>query len=184
MSRGGLLSKAPGWCCQGPGDCLPPDAKVFVEDEPNPICAQDVVAGMRVLCLDNASQRPKYVEVASTEFLRDNAAWVTVALSDGTELTLTSNHPVLASRKDERKGTDVFHTHVPATELQCGVHHLSVLQIVDLPVASVTPSCNAVSSTRVALSFQQPERHEVFVVPSSAETWQSVAVGSANAGTQ
>ena len=69
-----------------------------------------------------------------------------MALLDGTVLTLTSNHPVLASGQAEHKGTDVFSMHMPAAELQRGVHHLSVLKIVDLPVGSVTPPCNAGAS--------------------------------------
>mmetsp|Transcript_27026 Transcript_27026/g.62436 ORF Transcript_27026/g.62436 Transcript_27026/m.62436 type:complete len:777 (-) Transcript_27026:191-2521(-) len=166
------------------GECLPPDAVVWVEGQamPRPTCT--VCAGDRVLCYDSLSLVPKFVEVLACDTIVGEAAWVVVKLADGTSVTLTADHPTQPQRPLEDLPLS---NHVPAVDLRAGSDRLMVLKIQPVAVKSVLPvqhhTDGASVHRRVALTLQQPERHEVFVAPCGGVPGQdmaTIAVGSAD----
>jgi len=166
------------------GECLPPDAVVWVEGQamPRPTCT--VRAGDKVLCYDSLSLAPKFVEVLACDTIVGEAAWVAVKLADGTSVTLTADHPTQPQRPLEDLPAS---NHVPAADLRAGSDKLMVLKMLPVPVKSVLPvqqqGDGASVHRRVALTLQQPERHEVFVAPCGGIPGQdmaTIAVGSAD----
>lgn len=165
---------------QGPGNCLRLDSLVFVEGSTLPVKVQEVKANQSVLCYDNLSKCMKYTEVANTQVLNGPAAWVCVALADGTSLEMTSDHPVQRSAVAGSRSGDT----VCAGDLKPGADAATVLRMVPVPVVSVTPCQEQVAPSednRVALTLRQPERHSVFVAGKGDTVSATMAVGSANA---
>merc|ERR1719373_417550 len=82
--------------CDGQdGDCLPPDAVVWIEGQAMPSKVGNVGSGQRVLCYDHLAGGLKYSEVVDVATHDASASeWVAVKLEDGTELKMTSDHPV------------------------------------------------------------------------------------------
>jgi len=152
----------------GRGDCLPLDCQVWVEGLPLPKKARNVKPGERVLCHDSVVGAPKYVDVLDARCLSGETDWVRIALADGTELTVTANHPV-----QPKSNTRTNQLPIRATDLEPGVDSLMVLKMVPLIVEEVG-ECPApgggktepgkATPTRVALRLQHPQRYEVFVV--------------------
>lgn len=170
-----------------PGDCLPPQAAVWVEGKTMPLAVAEVTPGERVLCFDSLGRGcPKFVEVSGVRILEDDAQWVAVTLEDGASLTMTANHPVQRHRVEDKVGHAVR-----AEDLQAGLDRLMVMRMVPVAVERVESSPapagpEGKGPCRVALSLAQPERHEVFVAPPSssggfAGAPTTMAVGSADA---
>jgi len=171
------------------GECLPPDAVVWVEGQAMPRKVSTVKQGDRVLCHDSLCLAPKYVQVLSSETLVGKAAWVEVKLEDDTCLTLTADHP---TQPRQSKSDLPASQHVPAAELRPGVDNLMVLKMQPVLVQSVEGKKADPDTygwpgpglgTRVSIMLQQPDRHEVFVAPSGTMPGQemsTVAVGSAD----
>mmetsp|Transcript_2973 Transcript_2973/g.6536 ORF Transcript_2973/g.6536 Transcript_2973/m.6536 type:complete len:775 (-) Transcript_2973:200-2524(-) len=165
------------------GECLPHDAVVWVEGHalPRPVCT--VKVGDRVLCHDNLSLVPKYVDVMASDMMFGEASWVQVKLADGTSLTLTSDHPTQPRRALQEVPQS---GHIAAGDLRPGSDSLMVLKMQPEKVRSVAPTREQ-SGGRVALSLQQPERHELFVAPPSCgkpgQEMATIAVGSADMAT-
>mmetsp|Transcript_64031 Transcript_64031/g.118965 ORF Transcript_64031/g.118965 Transcript_64031/m.118965 type:complete len:728 (+) Transcript_64031:144-2327(+) len=171
------------------GECLPPDAAVWVEGQPMPQKVSSVKRGDRVLCHDSLCLAPKYVEVLSSDTLVGKAAWVEVKLEDETCLTLTADHP---TQPRQLKSDLPASNHVPAAELKPGIDNLMVLKMQPVLVQSVERQKADPDTygwpgpglgTRVSIMLQHPDRHEVFVAPSGTMPGQgmsTVAVGSAD----
>jgi len=172
-------------CSGEDGDCLPPDAVVWIEGQSMPAKVGDVGSGQRVLCYDHLGGGLKYSEVVEIATHDASASeWVVVKLEDGTELKMTSDHPIYprtAGLVGECTGAAV-----KAGELQASVHSVEVLRLVPVLVqevqflsdadcggAPIEASHMFAPSERVSLSVHQAERHSVFVSsgPSGREAW-------------
>jgi len=178
--------------CDGKdGDCLPPDAVVWIEGQSVPAKVADVGSGSRVLCYDHLSGGLKYSEVVDVATHDASTSdWVVVKLEDGTELKMTADHPVYPQAPGlvgERSGIPV-----KAGDLQASAHSLEVLRLVAIPVREVQvisrtsggeegggAGGSLAPSERVSLSVRQPERHSVFV-SSGPSGKGSMAVASAS----
>eukprot|EP00443_Scrippsiella_acuminata_P006716 CAMPEP_0115268914 /NCGR_PEP_ID=MMETSP0270-20121206/52763_1 /TAXON_ID=71861 /ORGANISM="Scrippsiella trochoidea, Strain CCMP3099" /LENGTH=109 /DNA_ID=CAMNT_0002685125 /DNA_START=5 /DNA_END=331 /DNA_ORIENTATION=- len=82
--------------CDGP-DCLPENSLVQVEGSTEPRELGDLRVGERVLCEDSLEKTTCYVRVDNVEMTDqsgdDPAEWVRLALSDGSSITMTADHP-------------------------------------------------------------------------------------------
>mmetsp|Transcript_126083 Transcript_126083/g.315064 ORF Transcript_126083/g.315064 Transcript_126083/m.315064 type:complete len:836 (-) Transcript_126083:93-2600(-) len=181
-------------CAKSNGDCLPPDAVVWVEGQSMPSRVGEIGSGQRVLCYDHLTGGLKYSDVVDVQ-TRDASTteWVSVVLEDGTELQMTSDHPVYPQVAGAGPGSS---TPVRAAELQASAHSLEVLRLVPVPVRevrimpkagrSVEPASSppdAAPTERVSLSVRQPERHSIFVA-SGPSVNGGVAVASASVDVQ
>jgi len=164
------------------GDCLPPDALVWLEGEAIPRRLEDVTPGRRILCFDRLGGHLKHAAVIDARKESGKVVWAKVTLDDGTVLDVTADHPVQPVGtggvvKDSKPA-------VNAGDLQPGIDSLMVLKVVPVKVQRV----ETVSSERprIYMTVQQPERHAVFVATNrnagNNDIVQSVAVESANVG--
>lgn len=166
-------------------ECLAPDSLVWVEGSVLPTKVQEVQPDQRVLCYDNISGYLKYAQVSGVQTITGDAEWVSVALADGTALTMTADHPVqhhAAAGLNSRSYQGLKR----AGDLKPGQDAVTILRMVPMPVLRVSPflpPASGVSSqrSRVALSERQPDRHSVFVAASGDGMAGKMAVGSANA---
>lgn len=181
----------PGQCStRQAGDCLPPSAMVWVEGRAFPMEVQHVASGQQVLCYDNLGNCLRYAEVSGVHVLPGNVNWVSVALTDGTALTMTADHPI--QPQQVVRGSSMPQGRpsgcpVRAADLTPGSDCLMVLRMVPIPVASVTqcqaevPADAPADEHRVALTLRQPGRHSVFVAaPGSHKQAPTMAVASAD----
>mmetsp|Transcript_68470 Transcript_68470/g.164419 ORF Transcript_68470/g.164419 Transcript_68470/m.164419 type:complete len:758 (-) Transcript_68470:153-2426(-) len=163
------------------GECLPPDAVVWVEGQALPCPVSNISPGEKVLCYDSLSLVPKFVEVTDSNTILGNASWVSVTLDDDTTLTLTADHPTQPRRS---LGDLPLAGHVAAQDLKEGSDSLMVLKMLPVKVRSVVPTRDTVKE-RVALTLKNPDRHEVFVAGAGGgvpgQEMSTMAVGSANA---
>eukprot|EP00443_Scrippsiella_acuminata_P048913 CAMPEP_0115190312 /NCGR_PEP_ID=MMETSP0270-20121206/11961_1 /TAXON_ID=71861 /ORGANISM="Scrippsiella trochoidea, Strain CCMP3099" /LENGTH=823 /DNA_ID=CAMNT_0002603521 /DNA_START=87 /DNA_END=2558 /DNA_ORIENTATION=+ len=174
-------------CAEDSGDCLPPDAVLWLEDEPEPVKVGQVKIGQRVLCYDHVAHGLKYsevVDVAAHDASFSN--WVVVVLDDGTELQMTFDHPLYPEKAEAA---------IKAGELEPFTHSLAVLKVVSVPVREVRAAARAetlhqhsatagvLPMQRISLSVQQPERHSIFVA-SGPSTEGGIAVASASVNIQ
>jgi hypothetical protein len=185
-------------CAGEDGDCLPPDAVLWLEGQSRPVQVGQVKAGQRVLCYDHLARGLKYSEVVDVATHdATSSEWVVVVLEDGTELQTTADHPVYPRLAEAA---------VKAGDLEPSVHSLEVLKMVSVPVREVRRKSLAqeqqqqqqqqqhqqqqqqqqpamksdpAPAARVSLSVQQPERHSIFVASSGTGAEGSVAVASA-----
>jgi len=182
-------------CAEGDGDCLPPDAVVWVEGQSVPSKVGEVVSGQRILCYDHLTGGLKYSDTVAVESHdASTTEWVAVTLEDGTELKMTSDHPVyphVAAGAGSTSGAPV-----KAAELQAQVHRLEVLRLVAVPVREVrvmdnlgtrqgenAPGQREAPNERISLSVRQPERHSIFVASGPGGTG-GMAVASASVDVQ
>jgi len=178
--------------CDGEdGDCLPPDAVVWIEGQSIPAKVGEVGFGQRVLCYDHLAGGLKYAEVVDiAAHDASTAEWVVVKLEDGTELKMTSDHPIYP----QANGMVGKHSDsaVKAGDLNPSVHSMEVLRLVSMPVQEVrfigksgtdVVKHDLAPSERVSLSVRQPERHSVFV-SSGPGGKGSMAVASASIDAQ
>jgi len=178
--------------CDGPGDCLPSDAYVWIEQHAAPQRLDTVQSGQRVLCYDNLLRGFKYSDVlnASMSEAVDAAQdWVTVGLSDGTVLDMTMDHPVKCypiephSAKSSRCPLPCDEgVRMKAGDIQAGEYCIMVLKTTPVSVTSVKRgSASAIPKTWVNLRVQHPDRHTIFVAQNGSQSpHQSMAVGSAD----
>jgi len=160
------------------GNCLPPDAMVWLECKQQPTPAQDLAAGDRVLCFDRLGQSLKHASITKAQTIAGQAKWVTVTLQDNTKLAMTADHPMRPMRADTDGQMQNLEQNVCAQDLQPGHHHLLALKVVPVLVTDVQSS--GFCESRVSLSVQQPERHAIFVATADQATGslQSMAVES------
>jgi len=184
-----LPALAPPALCNGSGgDCLPAASAVRVEGRGAPLTADAVELGQRVLCYDHLSGGLKYVEVIDASIRHENTEpdIVEVTLEDGSQVQMTSDHPVFAQDATVaaiRGGLPKAERPVRAADLDPQKHRLVVLKVVPLAVQSVrrpSPPPEGLPKV-VSLSVRQPQRHSLLVAPSVGDMEkQSVAVASAS----
>jgi len=158
-------------CEAGSGDCLPPDAVVWVENKPMPTPLAEVQPGERVMCYDRLSICMKYATVTRKKVQDGEVEWVTVVLADGSSMLMTSDHPV---HRDTGKHA------IKAAKLKPGKDSIMLLKMVPVFVERVIPMAPKESftpHTRVTLSVHHEERHSIFVGAPGQNP--SIAVGSA-----
>jgi len=163
-------------CEASSGDCLPPDAVVWVEDKAMPMPLLAVQPGDKVMCYDRLSMCMKYAKVTSKKVQDSQVKWVTIALADGSSMLMTADHPV--HRESEKESRKTFA--IKAAKLRPGKDSIMVLKMVPVLVEKVTSMVSKDSSTplaRVALSVQHEDRHSIFVGAPGQNP--SIAVGSA-----
>lgn len=171
------------------GDCLRPDALVWLEGEalPKPLC--QVLQGERVLCYDSLGSTLKHVPVNAIKITADSPTWVLVKLMDGTVLHVTSDHqfyvqatPSLHSEEKAQEQHSVPHGVVRASDLVAGRDGITVLKAMPITVQSVEHCTDdSLPNTRVSLAVHQPERHSIFVGPPGSRSFNgTMAVCSAD----
>ncbi|CAK0794735.1 unnamed protein product, partial [Prorocentrum cordatum] len=156
-------------------DCLPLDARVWVEGCAGPRALRDIEPGQRVLCHDALGRSNRYARVLEKQVAFGDAPWVRVGLADGTQLAMTADHPVKPANGEEV---------VRAADLAAGRDRVVVHRVMTGPVAvtEVSPQPGAQCPRgRAYLVVQQPDRHMVLVAPAGAEAEvSSLAVCSAD----
>jgi hypothetical protein len=156
------------WVCSSGGDCLPHNAKVWVEGSMLPTPLMQLKTGNRILCYDRLSGNLKHSEISSLEVKEGDTQWSMVSLADGTKLQMTSDHPVQPDRPSMAGSVIGWPAPVRAGDLQPERDSLTVLKIVSVPVDSVRHVTE--SGPKVSLSVQQPLRHSIFVAGQEAST--------------
>eukprot|EP00931_Biecheleriopsis_adriatica_P035707 TRINITY_DN20575_c0_g1_i2.p1 TRINITY_DN20575_c0_g1~~TRINITY_DN20575_c0_g1_i2.p1 ORF type:complete len:345 (-),score=46.34 TRINITY_DN20575_c0_g1_i2:50-1084(-) len=133
--------------------------------------------GQGVLCYDNIfkqAARVKIMEVSVAE--PGTAGWITVELSDGTSLTTTGDHPVLAWRRNNMMADIIL-----AKDLVPGEHLLTSNCAVQLEVQNVK---RLVKDTTRCVRFRvrNSARYSVFVntMPAVQSTAGFVAVAASD----
>jgi len=156
------------WVCSSGGDCLPHNAKVWVEGSIMPTPLMQLKTGNRILCYDRLSGNLKHSEISSLEVKEGDTQWSMVTLADGTKVQMTSDHPVQPDRPSMAGSVIGWPAPVRAGDLQPERDSLTVLKIVSVPVDSI---CHVTESgPKVSLSVQQPLRHSIFVAGQEAPT--------------
>jgi len=163
-------------CEASSGDCLPPDAVVWVEEKAMPMPLLDVQPGDKVMCYDRLSMCMKYAKVTSKKVQDSEVTWVTLVLADGSSMLMTADHPV---HRDSGKESQKKHA-IKAAKLRPGKDSIMVLKMVPIYVEKVLPMASKepeTPHTRVTLSVQHEERHSIFVGAPGQNP--CIAVGSA-----
>jgi len=146
--------------CSG-GDCLPPDAKVWVEGYTCPRPLGHCKRGERVLCYDRLSGNLKYADITAFELTEGSTNWSIVSLTDGTTLKMTSDHPMQRNATGSKNTAIDQLAPVRAQDLQPQRDSLTVLKVESVPVAAVQHVKQV--GQKISLSVQQPLRHSIFV---------------------
>lgn len=180
IPEGKINAKKEGTCVDG--DCLPPDALVWIEGEAKPRALGEVVPGQKILCYDRLGGNMKHAVVREISQESGVSNWTEVRLEDGTVLNMTADHPVRPT--SDVSGGGPFsgaRAAIGAASLQPGVDHLFVLKVVPVVVKQVTTK--SVDSSRVYVTIQQPERHSLFVANKGGPpgTTAALAVESSDA---
>jgi hypothetical protein len=154
-------------CCSA--NCLLPASLAWVENEAQPKLLQDLKPGDKVLCYDRLGATMKHTALLEVKVVDGPVEWVTVMLEDGTALEMTCDHLVQPSPTSPDQGaampTGPHARPMPVTfagELQPGIHSLTVLKVVPIPVKSVQRRQSS-KNMRMALTVQQSERHAIFI---------------------
>eukprot|EP00929_Paragymnodinium_shiwhaense_P043104 TRINITY_DN22209_c0_g1_i3.p1 TRINITY_DN22209_c0_g1~~TRINITY_DN22209_c0_g1_i3.p1 ORF type:complete len:468 (-),score=75.70 TRINITY_DN22209_c0_g1_i3:171-1574(-) len=146
---------------------LPTQSLVWVEDQPVPTPLSSVVPGLRVLCVDQESWLPKYVEVTTASQGASAGPegpnkLVNVTLEDDTTLELCENHPIFTGSLYNRGKSDV----TAARDLKPLTHTVAVLKVVHVPVKSVAPKAGRQQATpTAAVQVKEPNRHAIVSAP-------------------
>jgi len=172
-------------CVEAEGDCLPPDATVWVEGHNAPVRVDAVEAGARVLCFDHLTGGMKYSDVTSIQAAPgQSAAWVEVLLEDSTSLKMTADHPVYPCTSDGEP-TGRGPEPVQAASLDPSLHSIQVLKLVAVPVKEVRSLTAAngeipagLPTSKVSVNVAQPVRHSIFASSQPGAT-ACMAVASA-----
>jgi len=143
------------------GDCLPPDAKVWVEGYAYPRLLCELKVGERILCYDRLSGNLKHSEISTLELKEGNTNWSLVCLADGTTLKMTSDHPVQLNMASSHNAVVGQPAPVRAGDLQPKRDSLAVLKLASVPVDAVRQVEEV--GQRISLSVKQPLRHSIFV---------------------
>jgi len=189
-------------CPKGSGDCLPATGVAWVENCPAPRSLNTLMPGERVLCYDNVGKGLTYAEVMDSHpaYNSATAPWVMVTLKDGTQLSMTADHPVAVQPSPEHAGNvhksmlEIHRRCVRAEDLDTEKDCLMVLKMVATPVASIAKvDANAVSAVDenadclpenkwITVTVEQPDRHELFVATRDkfGAPGQPIAVGSSD----
>jgi len=143
------------------GDCLPPDAKVWVEGDTRPRLLSQLKLGERILCYDRLSDSLKHSEISTLELKDGETNWSLVSLADGTTLKMTSDHPIQPHRTGAHTAVVGQPAPVRAGDLQPKRDSLTVLKLASVPVEAVHHIKEV--GQKVSLSVHQPLRHSIFV---------------------
>eukprot|EP00746_Dinoflagellata_sp_MGD_P000499 gnl/MRDRNA2_/MRDRNA2_100890_c0_seq1.p1 gnl/MRDRNA2_/MRDRNA2_100890_c0~~gnl/MRDRNA2_/MRDRNA2_100890_c0_seq1.p1 ORF type:complete len:480 (+),score=83.12 gnl/MRDRNA2_/MRDRNA2_100890_c0_seq1:85-1440(+) len=102
------------------GDCLPPNACVWVQGNKNPVPLTNVQPGMQILTMQHSPGNPSaYAPVQGISFKSSsNAVWVRIGLSDGSEVVMTEGDSVLQTQEESA---------IPVKDLIPGVNSLMVM---------------------------------------------------------
>jgi len=176
-------------CSSRDGDCLPATAVAWVENCPVPLPLKSLLPGQRVLCYDSIGRGLTYAEVTDSHPAEHSAAadWIVATLTNGTQLTMTADHPVTVSPTAGHP-LEMRRQCLYAEELQADRDCLMVLEMASVPVASVTRMVVDAAAAPVAgnewitVTIEQPERHELFVATCNnlGVPGQPIAVGSSD----
>mmetsp|Transcript_77216 Transcript_77216/g.203249 ORF Transcript_77216/g.203249 Transcript_77216/m.203249 type:complete len:723 (+) Transcript_77216:58-2226(+) len=180
IPEGKINAKTEGTCVDG--DCLPPDALVWIEGEAKPRALGEVIPGQKILCYDRLGGHMKHAVVREISQESGVNDWTEVQLEDGTVLNMTADHPVRPTSDVSGEGPfKGARAAIGAASLQPGVDHLFVLKVVPVAVKQVTTK--SVDSSRVYVTVQQPERHSLFVANKGGPpgTTAGIAVESSDA---
>ncbi|CAK0798621.1 unnamed protein product [Prorocentrum cordatum] len=166
-------------CPEDGVDCFPPSARVWVSGEAEPVPVGRLDPGQLVLCFDSLGGTVKYAKVSEAHAGSKAIDWVEVLLADGTALTMTADHPVLAVERNSLKDTPV-----PAAALKPFRDSIMVHRVATMPVAVCSVKRNQANGElreRVAVSVHQPDRYSILVMAGGTGTnVASMAVGSTN----
>jgi len=143
------------------GDCLPPDAKVWIEGHTCPRLLSQLKCGERILCYDRLSGNLKYAAISAFEQTEGDITWCFVSLADGTTLKMTSDHPIQPHVTGAQNAASGSLAPVRAEDLQPKRDSLTVLKIASVPVDAVQHVKEV--GQKISLSVQQPLRHSIFV---------------------
>jgi len=161
------------------GDCLPASAQVFVEGQQKKK-AVDVQAGQRLLCWDHLSSELKYVELAEASVQAGSCEWSQLTMIDGTELTVTADHPLRVKGDDDNAVFTLGGGQIrQASALRPGRDTLTVLRVQTVQVKNVRTFRQ--SSPRVTLNMHQSLRFSILTSQGAETGLQAVAIESSNA---
>eukprot|EP00929_Paragymnodinium_shiwhaense_P043102 TRINITY_DN22209_c0_g1_i1.p1 TRINITY_DN22209_c0_g1~~TRINITY_DN22209_c0_g1_i1.p1 ORF type:complete len:461 (-),score=63.99 TRINITY_DN22209_c0_g1_i1:200-1582(-) len=146
---------------------LPTQSLVWVEDQPVPTPLSSVVPGLRVLCVDQESWLPKYVEVTTASQGASAGPegpnkLVNVTLEDDTTLEPCESYPIFTWSLYKPGKSDV----TAARDLKPLTHTVAVLKVVHVPVKSVAPKAGRQQATATAaVQVKEPNRHAIVSAP-------------------
>ncbi|CAE7739520.1 BNA4 [Symbiodinium pilosum] len=177
MDRLGLLQSGAPRC-----DCLPMSAKVYADGSSGGKPASELTAGERILCYDHLAGNIKFVEVDDCTVVSGPCNWSRVAMSDGTQMSVTADHPVRVvgeTQSEDSKGAWGLGGGrvVPAGELKPG-NMLKILRLGAVPVQAM--QIEADDQPRVRVNVHQSWRYSLFCSQGAGPEMTAVAVESSD----
>jgi len=174
-----VFASTPHLCAEG-GDCLPGTAVAWIDKCSVPRPLHDISTGEQILCYDNLGAKLTYAKVlkVAPAGKKESVNSVKVTLEDGSELSMTADHPVAIQSFEEKLAS--ARTCLLAGDLQANSDKLLVLKMTPTLVTSVehiesvmVEQCDhqeAVEDSAmhdqngwITIEVEQPQRHELLV---------------------
>eukprot|EP00931_Biecheleriopsis_adriatica_P113669 TRINITY_DN8882_c0_g1_i1.p1 TRINITY_DN8882_c0_g1~~TRINITY_DN8882_c0_g1_i1.p1 ORF type:complete len:692 (-),score=80.13 TRINITY_DN8882_c0_g1_i1:8-1990(-) len=171
--------------CHGDGDCIPASFLVQVDGKKDLMKLASVHPGDRVLSWDGLTRTTQFVDVLSNELkTTDQAQWVTLVLADGTEMTVTEDHPI---RVGTSNNSDLLQaeSQVRAKDVVAGRHFVTIMKTEKQAVtdckASIELHKGETFCQKSSLSLRSPDRYSVLVRSPYSSKLDFMALGSVDA---
>ena len=161
-------------------DCLPVSAKVHVDGFCGGKPASKLSVGDRVLCYDHLAGSIKFVEVEDCGIIAGPCSWSRVTLTDGTTMSVTTDHPVrIVGEMEAQGGVGGLGGGrvVRAGELRPG-NMLKILRMGAVPIEEMQTEPD--HQPRVRINLRQSWRYSLFCSEGSGQEMTSVAVESSS----
>ncbi|CAL1158341.1 unnamed protein product [Cladocopium goreaui] len=144
-------------------DCLPMNAKVYLEGRPAAVPASQLEVGDRLLCYDHLAGSIRFVDVNDCGVVSGECQWSHITMADGTALSVTAEHPVrVVGEVDADRGAfglgggQVVH----AGELRPSKDMLKILRLGAVPVQTIQLQQSEEPRVRVNLHQCVTEQNE------------------------
>ena len=164
-------------------DCLPMDAKVYLEGRPSAVSASQLQVGDRLLCYDHLAGSIRFVDVNDCGMVSGDCEWSHITMADGTSLSVTAEHPVRVVGEVDRDGRGAFGLGggqvVHAGQLRPEKDMLKILRLGAVPIQTMQVQSSA--EARVRVNLHQSWRHSLFCSQGSGAEMTAVAVESSDA---